>query len=161
MTQPDNRSHAAHFLHRWYDQDHHLSELVRVLEQLSDESRYLVALLLGSIAEEAIALTGKRHFIKDLDWDRIIGILKSKRGRRWYDEEPEMHKAFNLLYSLDDEAKDWVAEQLYKPVLLIQTYEDRCKSSGAEIDLNVICDIIEVTFKEGVDKLPARFTHLH
>lgn len=161
MTESDTRNQAAHFLHRWYDQDHHLSELVRMLEHLSDESQYLVALLMGSIAQDAIELTGKSQFIKDLDWDKIIGILKSKRGRRWYDEEPEMHKAFNLLYSLEDAAKSWVAEQLYKPVLLIQTYEERCRATGVPVDLNIICDIMEVTFKEGNHVLTERFNHLY
>ena len=149
------------FLHRWYDQDMHVSELVAIMEGLSDESQYLLALLLGAIAEEIIANKGKSQFVKELDWDKLISLMKSKRGRRWYDEEPEMHKAFNLLFSLDDADKGAVGRQLYVPALIIQAYERYCKAKQHPVDLDVICDIVEVSFREGAQAAESKFAHFN
>ncbi|MEB3287077.1 MAG: hypothetical protein VKJ04_06200 [Vampirovibrionales bacterium] len=147
------------FLHRWYDQDLHVSELVKVMSGLSDENQYLLALLIGALSEEVIKHKGKSNFVQELDWDKLMGILKSKRGRRWYDEEPEMHKAFNILYSLPDMDKAWVGEQLHMPSLLIESYERRCKEQGKPVDLEVVCQILEVTFKQGIETAQAQFAH--
>lgn len=142
---------------RWYDLDLHLSELVNLMEQMSEESQVLFAHLMRLMSDELIR-TNRRQFIDSLDWQKLRGIFKSKQGRRWYDQEPNIHKAFNLLYSLQDEHKAAVARELYVPSQIVGEYETRCREEHTNPDIEVVCRIVELVFREETDKARAQFS---
>lgn len=138
-------------VHRWYDQDIHLSELVRTMELLSEESQILFALLLASFCDEVVRLKG-RSFFKEMDWNKLKGLYKSKTGRRWYDDQTVLHVAFNKLYSLTDEDKAGIARKLHVPVRLVGNYEAYCKEHQRPLDLDEIQAILSTIFKDGPEK---------
>lgn len=146
---------ASHF-HRWYDMDVQLSELVHSMETLGEESQTLLAFLMTLFSDQIVKVRG-RTFFSDLEWDKIIGIYKSKRGRRWYDREPVLHKAFNKLYSLSDDDKVVIARELYIPSRIVRHYESRCQETGKSVDLETIFAIVETCFKEGPDIAQERY----
>jgi hypothetical protein len=146
-------------IHRWYDMDVQLSELVLSLEMLSEESQTLFAFLLMLFSDEIVRAKG-RAFFQELEWEKIMGIYKSKRGRRWYDRQPVTHKAFNKLYSLSDDNKAIIAQQLYIPVRIVKQYETHCQEQGGTPDINLIFDIVETSFREGPQVAQERYRSL-
>lgn len=134
-------------LHRWYDQDIQLSELVRTLETLREESQTLFAFLLTSFSDEIRRVKGARFF-QELQWGKLLALYKSKRGRRWYDREAVLHKAFNKLYSLTDADKAQIARNLVLPIRMVKQYESECDAQQQPIDLDTLCSIVEFAFNE-------------
>lgn len=153
--EPQQPMNAPHF-HRWYDMDIQLSELVHSLEVLSEESQTLFAFLMGLFSDQIVKVRG-REFFSELEWDKIIGIYKSKRGRRWYDREPATHKAFNKLYSLSDDDKAVIARELHVPSRIVKRYENFCQAASREPDLDIVFSIVETCFKEGPDIAQERY----
>ena len=146
----------AGFFQRWYDCDVQLSGLVESLEALSGDSQTLFALLMTFFSDEIVRVKGN-DFFAELEWDKIVGIYKSKRGRRWYDREPLLQKAFNMVYSLNDDAKAAIAKELYVPSRIVKDYESHCQRLSKPTDLDMICKIVETSFKEGHEKAQERY----
>jgi hypothetical protein len=145
------------FFHRWYDVDIHLSELVRTLESLSEESQTLFAFLLVFFSDQVVERKG-RVFFRELQWEKIMGIYKSKSGRRWYDKQAVLHKAFNKLYSLNDLDRAAIAQELHVPGRIIHHYESYCSEHQTPLDLEMICSILETSFKEGPEQALTVYT---
>ena len=119
-------------LQRWYDQDTQLGELVHTLETRN----------------RIIKLRG-RDFVRQLDWTIFIGLIKSRRGRRWYDQEATLRVAFKTLYSLSFPDKALVGRELSIPAQLVQRYETYCQKNQDEISLDMVQTIVETCIKEG------------
>ena len=135
-------------LQRWYDQDTQLGELVHTLETLSPKCQKLFAYLLQDTCNRIIKLRG-RDFVRQLDWTIFIGLIKSRRGRRWYDQEATLRVAFKTLYSLSFPDKALVGRELSIPAQLVQRYETYCQKNQDEISLDMVQTIVETCIKEG------------
>jgi len=144
------------YIQRWYDMDVQLGELVRTLENLSEESQMLFAFLLTLFSDEIVKVKGL-SFFREMEWEKLIGIYKSKKGRRWYDQDPVLHKAFNKLYSLNDQQKAAIAKELYIPGRLVSLYEAHCKAKTQELNLETICEIVGTCFTEGAEAAQQRY----
>ena len=147
-------------IHRWYDMDPTLGELVRTMEQLSPNNQAFFAFLIKHSAERIIKIRG-REFIRKLDWTVFLGLIKSKSSRRWYDQEPTQHQAFNLLYSLSDADKAVIARELNPSAEIVLRYESYARNKGQSIVPTVVQRIVETCIKEGPDKARAQFDIFH
>ncbi len=147
-------------IQRWYDQDPQLSELVRTMETLSPDCQKLFALLIQDTCNRIILLRG-RDFIRNLDWTIFIGLIKSRRSRRWYDREELLRKAFKTLYSLSFPDKALVGKELSVPVQLVKRYENYCQKQDAEISLDMVQTIVETCIKEGPDNAHDIYSIFH
>ncbi len=86
---------------RWYDQSPYLSAAVKALYGQSDSFQLLMC---RQIIEEAqiVGYNPKRHpGLKQLGPEKITAFLKSKVKRRWYDEDPLIHQAFNAIFLME------------------------------------------------------------
>lgn len=148
----------AAFFQRWYDSDVQLSELVHSMESLSLESQVFFAFLVETFSDKIVKVRGKQFF-SEMDWDTLKGVYKSKRrGRRWYDSEPNLQRAFNKLYSLSADDKAAVARELHIPSRLVMRYESECHiSAESPPNIDLLCQIVETSFKEGPEKAQERF----
>jgi hypothetical protein len=155
MSQEMSRAHTR--IHRWYDQDARLSELVHTMEQLSPDSQVLFGHILKNVICRLIKIRG-RSFIRNLNWQTFMGILKSKRSRRWYDQEHTLHRAFNLLFSLTDEDKAIIGHELSLPAELVHRYEMHAISRQETICPDVVRSILETYFKQGAAEAVAEFS---
>lgn len=135
-------------IHRWYDMDAQLSDMVRTIEVLSPQSQLLFGHLLKNTISRLIKLRG-RSFVKGLNSQTFIGIIKSKRSRRWYDQSHTLHTAFNMLFSLSDLDKAIIARELAIPAELIHDYETYAKAHNDKIHANVTFSILETYLTKG------------
>jgi len=136
------------FFHRWYDNDVQLGALVADMEGLEEESQTLFAYLITQFSDELVRVKGS-EFFNELDWNKIRGLYKARQGRRWYDQEPALKRAFNLLYSLSDADQSIIARQLHIPCRLARAYELDRKTKALPIQIETVCEIVEAVFKEG------------
>lgn len=139
------------YFHRWYDMDLTLSELVQTIQALSEPSKVLFGLLLLNFTDRVVQVRG-HSFFTQLEWQKLLGILKSKRGKRWYDLDPVLHQAFNKLYSLSDADKDLIAKALYTPILVVRRYEEECLSHSSPPDIGTVCNLVETCFTQGSEQ---------
>lgn len=95
---------------RWYDRIPELSQAVRQLEKASSDHQHLIC---QSVVHYNDAVLGHRTStdggLKKLGTQKVMGLLKSKSKRRWYDQDPLLHQAFNYLYMMDDTERYRVA----------------------------------------------------
>ena len=159
-TQPSSEATPSGFIHRWYDVDLQVSEMVAALEGMTEESKHLFGFLLCFLCDELIKTKDRSAFMSELDWNKLVGLMKSKRSRRWYDHEPVLHKAFNLLYSLNDDDKILIGRELCAPSQLVREYETRCQDKQKTPDVNIVFEIVESVFTEGPNKAHERFSAL-
>lgn len=99
---------------RWYDKDPDLSHLMHFIESLNDEIRDEIAqdmiqILMGEICTNA---DGK---ISDLS----AGTLTEYK--RWYDKNPSLHSAVELIKTLDDEDRKEIISRLMESIVQILT----------------------------------------
>ena len=151
---------AAIPIQRWYDLDIHLSGMVRTLETLSSDSQTLFAHLLKDSTARIIKIRG-RSFVRALDWTIFIGLVKSKRSRRWYDQKQVLHVAFNMLYSLSDADKALIGRELFLPAELVLRYETYAKARHEEISIDVVHRILETCIKQGPEKALETYSIFH
>jgi hypothetical protein len=147
-------------IQRWYDMDAQLSELVHTLETLSPQTQALFAYLIRMSSDRIIKIRG-RQFIRNLDWTVFVGLIKSKRSRRWYDQQAPLHVAFNTLFSLSNPDKALVGRELSIPAHLVERYERYSEAKGQDICLDVVQSIVETCIKEGPDKALEVYSVFH
>ncbi len=158
MTEPNPPSRKP-FHNRWHDQDFKLSELVNAIEDMFPESRFLFSLLLSMLCKELVRSVGDTEVFTKLDWKTIQNLIKSKQSRRWYDQDPDLHRAFNLLYTLDTQQQRLIASMLYMPSRLTRYYEEHCQTHQKEIDIDYVCHMVEVCFRDGPEQAQKAFSH--
>lgn len=162
MTDTDDSSEGdtEHF-QRWYDQDITLGELVKILETLSDENQLLFAFLMSFFSKKIIQSKG-RQFFRELEWEKLLGLYKSKKNsRRWYDREPALQKAFNQLYSLNISDQGLIAKSLHVPSVLAKRYEDYCNSHQKPLNMDEIHGILATSFRDGPEEALQIYSVLH
>ena len=88
---------------RWYDSLPELSQAVRLLERANPDHRDIICKFVVDMYEEHCTPNPHEDYgLKKLGAQKVIGLMKSKSKRRWYDQEPQVHKAFNALYVMDE-----------------------------------------------------------
>ncbi len=151
ITNQDLKASNTSRFHRWYDVDFYVSEMVLSVEQMNDEMQWLFARLLYLLCQEVVEFKGKRSFVKDIAWEKLLKLARSNDNRRWYDADPELKRAFTLLYSLTTDDKVVVSRVLYKPSLLVKEYADWCDAQGIDVRIENAVSLVEKAFKDGDD----------
>ena len=85
---------------RWYDQYNHISSLIKMTEQMPTGVQYSIGDNLLSTIERYKEIADKNDALKSLGADVVLGLYKSRRKLRWYDQIPELHKAFTMMATL-------------------------------------------------------------
>jgi len=140
--------------------DAQLSDLVRTLEVLSPQSQLLLGHLLKNTIRRLIKMRG-RNFTRGLNIKTFMGLIKSKRSRRWYDQSHTLHTAFNMLFSLDDLDKSLIARELAAPVELIHDYEIYAKTHNDKVHANVTFSILETYLTKGHEEALKMYAIFH
>jgi hypothetical protein len=93
---------------RWYDHDPLLVEVLETLRSFEDELKAQSQIFLDKVAEEV----GQDAI--DQFYAKVREDLKDKFGRRWYDQDPVVSKAVELLRVVPPEAQRKAAESFMK-----------------------------------------------
>lgn len=136
---------------RWYDFDPSVSQLVHLIETLNPVSQKLLSTLIIHLCKQLVQ-SHNHKFIKNLKWETYQGILKSRRGRRWYDQEREVKIAFNMFFSMTDSDKIYIAKELIGLALIIEGYESHCKTCQNKVKSYMINSIISTYLRGGAEK---------
>ena len=89
---------------RWYDHDPMLVEVLETLRSFKDELRVQSQIFLNKITEEVGQEAVNRFYEKALE------EFGDKRGRRWYDQDPVVSKAVELLRVVPPEVQRRAAQ---------------------------------------------------
>lgn len=89
---------------RWYDHDPLLVEVLETLRSFKDELREQSQVFLDKITAEVGADAVERFY------EKILQERGDKFGRRWYDQDPVVSKAVELLRVVPPEAQRKAAE---------------------------------------------------
>jgi hypothetical protein len=86
---------------RWYDKVPALGFAVEIMETMPSNIRVMLAQATNSfINREGWKNKHTDGQLKQIGRDKILGLMKSKKKLRWYDQNAEVHQAFNELYLL-------------------------------------------------------------
>lgn len=90
---------------RWYDRVPELSQAVRMMEKLPPSQQHLIAsVIVGSLQLHQMSQRTDQG-VKRLGTEKVMGLMKSKGKRRWYDIDPMVHQAFNYMYLMSDQMR--------------------------------------------------------
>lgn len=89
---------------RWYDHDPILAEVLDALRSFKDELRAQAQIFLDKIAAEV------GPDVVDSFYSKVRSDLGEQFGRRWYDEDPVVSKAVELLRVAPPDAQRRAAE---------------------------------------------------
>lgn len=91
---------------RWHDGRGELSQIIDLLVTLP--LPFLVAMT-QAIRARADACWETRELLKSLGTEKILALHKSKRKRRRYDQNPDLHQTVNLFLALPPASQDTLA----------------------------------------------------
>ncbi|MDD3593911.1 MAG: hypothetical protein PHX18_04715 [Candidatus Gastranaerophilales bacterium] len=109
---------------RWYDYDPTLLEVIEILRNYQDELKAQAAIFLEKIEAQA----GKETV------DRFYSMVKPvDGGKRWYDKDPVISKAIELLRVVPSSVQKSVAENFMKSLESTGLTREEIKASIEKI----------------------------
>ncbi len=93
---------------RWYDHDPVLVEVLDVLRSFKEELRTQSQIFIDKISAEVGEETVEKYYAK------VRRDLGDKFGRRWYDEDPVVSKAVELLRVVPPDVQRKAAQSFMK-----------------------------------------------
>lgn len=95
---------------RWYDKSSKLGEMMRVLGSMSEREISQISVYLFQV----VKLYRKQKNTYDdnlsIGKDKLFGYYKAYNKRRWYDQDPSLRSALNIISTLPTRDVDDVIE---------------------------------------------------
>lgn len=143
---------------RWYDRNPELSQGVMLMEKAPFLVQLAVSRRIIEHVENERLLRKKEHGLRELGTPKVTGLLKSKTKRRWYDEHPALHRAFNYLYMVEDEHR---SELGLKIIIAVKLLERLGEDKGAHIVKHSADAVSKDVFGRQLDDLTDLVTIYH
>jgi hypothetical protein len=141
---------------RWYDSVAELAQAVRLMEKVpATQQRAISQVILDSVDLHAVRYKHDPG-LKKLGTEKIMGLMKSKTKRRWYDQDPVVHQAFNLLYMMDEIARREMGLKIIFSIKVMEEAQLKMRSHpmvGRQMDVN---GLVKSVFSKNVDYLASR-----
>ncbi|MDX2086179.1 MAG: hypothetical protein SFZ03_12415 [Candidatus Melainabacteria bacterium] len=113
---------------RWYEQNPTLGRAVALMEKMPLVQQQCIAQeMIEFIRVEQ--LTSTNFEPRNLGYEKVQGLMKSKQRARWYDQDPVIHRAFNDLYKMHDQGRHVIA---LKILLCIQAFDQYIRRNRLE-----------------------------
>ncbi|MBK8189119.1 MAG: hypothetical protein IPK79_01560 [Vampirovibrionales bacterium] len=93
---------------RWHDARGDLSQIIDLLTTLPEA---FLAPVIQAIRARADSCWETRELLKSLGTEKILALHKSKRKRRNYDQNPDLHQTVNLFLALPPDSQDTLASE--------------------------------------------------
>lgn len=157
---------------RWYDQIGNMAMAVHVSRKLPPEIQLLIARSLSeAIDEHRQARRTDNDF--SIGLNRALGMYKSSNRQRWYDPQPQLHRAFTQMTGVPDaliadfaerilDVNEYVSSYLGKrtvripdPYHLAQTVETILQKTYVELEedpqgIRVVSNGLDLSPDDGV-----------
>ncbi len=114
---------------RWYDTIPELSKSIKILERMPQNLKDAVCRPIANMTSLKELAAESDTNLKRLGSHKVMGLLKSKSKRRWYDQTPIVHKAFCFLYIMSQEQRYQVAIRMIACIHSLENYLSYCKDN--------------------------------
>lgn len=95
---------------RWYDKSAKLSELMDVLSNLADSDIDKIAQPLYQIVRIYWKQKREKEELVSMGADKLFGYYKAYNKRRWYDRNPSLSSAVNIMSTLSVKDLDEIVD---------------------------------------------------
>ena len=88
---------------RWYDQSNKLGDMMTVLESMSEKELGQIAKYLYQVVNiywKQSKIEKSRDEVLSIGKDKLFGYYKAYQKRRWYDKNPSLRSALNIMSTL-------------------------------------------------------------
>ncbi len=138
---------------RWYDRSPQVSQAVRTLEKADPNFQRAIAEIVNEMTDSKNLNTRSEGGLKKVGSQKIMGLMKSKAKRRWYDENPEMHRAINHMYIMDDVQREEVALKIIVALSAMTAYQRKCLNAEDLPDFREMLSITKSVFQKDPESL--------
>jgi hypothetical protein len=83
---------------RWYDEMPELRNAVSLMQVLPESVQVVMSQMISASLRKESRRKARNGELRQIGPEKILGLLKSKAKNRWYDQEANIHKAFNDIY---------------------------------------------------------------
>jgi len=117
---------------RWHDNRGELSRAVELLEAIPPEIRHYIAEALMGKADKDFNAGEILTSLKSLGKDKIMALHQSRKKRRSYDQDANLHQIVNTFFVLPEEAQEGLAATFLEFTDLMVDYMANCDLFGSE-----------------------------
>ncbi len=117
---------------RWHDNRGELSRAVELLEAIPPEIRHYIAEALMGKADKDFNAGEILTSLKSLGKDKIMALHQSRKKRRSYDQDPNLHQIVNTFFVLPEDAQEGLAATFLEFTDLMVDYMANCDLFGQE-----------------------------
>lgn len=121
---------------RWYDKSSKLGEMMKVLSCMSEKEIAQISVYLYQVVK---LYRKQRNAVSDslsIGRDKLLGYYKAYNKRRWYDKDPSLGSAINIISTLPPKDIDEVVDGFIMALKESGCYDIYYKKLG-EIDKNL------------------------
>ena len=106
---------------RWYDEQPLLSQAVRMMSAIAPQYQVMIAeAIIHHQPGHSLAYDSEKG-LKRMGSQKITALMKSQVKRRWYDQDPKVHQAFNHLFLMDQGRRH---EMALKIIITIEALQE-------------------------------------
>lgn len=139
---------------RWYDRIPELSQAVRLLEVTPTRHREAICKMILEFAQNTAHNPANPDYgLKKLGSQKVLGLMKSKSKRRWYDREPVVHQAFNTLYMMEDKQRYDTAIRILVALEAIKTALKNPEWQRKNVNGKLSHDVVQGVFSQPTQHL--------
>jgi hypothetical protein len=133
---------------RWYDPMPELAHAAEWLQLLpKGQQRLMATLILERVDLRAMAYPNEAR-LKNLGTERILGLMRTKYKRRWYDKDPLVHRAFICLLLVHDHYRKDFGRRMCHALQTIQDFSDNCLQQAVPIDFRAMRTLALKQFRQ-------------
>jgi hypothetical protein len=132
---------------RWYDAYPDLQKALVILVSFPPEILDIVAEGIVHIAERDCKANEIIKSVKSIGKDKVLALHQSKARRRFYDNNPQLHKAMNYIFILSENKRQYVCRKMKNLIEYVFDYLKTCD------------DFKEVPTKDTIDSLATTFVN--
>jgi hypothetical protein len=118
---------------RWYDKSSKLGEMMRVLSCMSEKEVAQVSVYLYQVVKLYRKQKNSMNDNLSIGTDKLFGYYKAYNKRRWYDQDPSLRSAINIISTLPTRDIDEVIDGFIQALKESGRYDIYYKKMG-EID---------------------------
>lgn len=108
---------------RWYDAIPNLAQAVNISQALPQEVQVIIARCLNETIDQHRKNRRADKYAFSLGGSRTLGLYRASYRRRWYDPNPSMHRAFNLMSSIPDPYLETLANRILKAAQHVEKHK--------------------------------------
>jgi hypothetical protein len=134
---------------RWYDAYPDLQKSLVIMASFPPEILDIVAQGIVEIAERDCWAHQAINAVKSLGKEKVLALHKSKARRRFYDHNPQLHKAMNYIFVLSEGKRQYVCQKMKALIEYVFDYLKTCDEFKALPNADNIGELANTFVRKG------------